>query len=219
VFKMEKEKKDVAYTIGLILIAGLVLVLVAGSVLSLITIQKQYDKIDVQLKEIDSLNIQLDKANLDNYQLSFANKQICGESDTNPPTILYLSPLNSVSPSNNEIDVAVRVPITVMFSEDMDPLTINTKTFTVEQKRITPDSSGNYISLPIDGTIEYSNRKAIFTSNDRFWPGQIYGNVFTVTVTKGVKDLAGNSLQHDYIWSFTTGSTEFTTGETTQQTG
>ncbi len=212
-------KRDAADTIGLFIIAGLILILIVGSVWGLMVINRQADENDALNTQIDTLTSQLDKASSDNYQLSVANRQICGETDTNPPTILYMTPLTSVSPSNNEIDIPVRVPITVMFSEDMDPLTINSKTFTVEQKRQTPESSEKYISLPIDGAITYSDRKATFTSNDRFHPNQIYGNVFTVTITNGVKDLAGNSLVNDYIWSFTTGSNQFKATATTSQTG
>jgi hypothetical protein len=206
-------RRDAADTIGLIIIAGLVVILLTGGIWGFMGIQEQSD-------EIDNLNSQLDRANSDNYQLSLANAQICGAIDTTPPTILYMAPLTSVSPLNNEMDVAVRVPVTVMFSEDMNPLTINKNTFTVEQ-RTTPAAGSDddqYRSLSIDGTITYSDRKATFTSKERFHPNQIYGNVFTVTITKGVKDVAGNGLLNDYIWSFTTGGTPFHTGDTTSQT-
>lgn len=207
-------KRDYADTIGLVIIAGLIVILIAGSVWGFMTMEKQSNK-------IDSLNSQLDKANSDNIALSQANNKACGLADKTPPIILYMTPLTSVSPSNNEQDIAVRVPVTVTFSEDMDPLTINTKTFTVVQ-RTTPrpgSDADQYRSLPIDGTITYSDRKATFTSDERFTPSQIYGNVFTVTLTKGVKDIAGNSLANNYVWSFTTGEDVFITGATTSQTG
>ncbi|MGM5488655.1 MAG: Ig-like domain-containing protein [Nanobdellota archaeon] len=210
-------KRNTADTIGLVVIAGLIVILVAGSVWGSLAMKKQSDAIDAQSDEIESLQLQLDKANSDNAQLSAANSQICGNTDTTPPSILYMSPLTSVYPSNNEMDVPVRVPITVMFSEDMDPSTINEDTFTVVQ-RGTPED-GEVRSLRIKGSVTYNDRKATFTSDERFYPNQIYGNVFTVTVTKGVKDIAGNSLQNDYIWSFTTGSNPFNTDETTSQTG
>lgn len=207
-------KRNAADSIGLLVLAGLLVIILAGSVWGFMAMQKQSD-------EMDSLNSQLDKAHADNRQLSAANNQLCGQTDTNPPTILYMSPLTSVSPSNNELGVPVQVPITVMFSEDMDPSTINEDTFKVRQ-RTTPRAGADadqYRSLPIEGTITYSDRKATFTSDDRFWPSQIYGNVFTVTVTKGVEDIAGNSLLNDYIWSFTTGNAPFHTDDTTSQTG
>jgi hypothetical protein len=214
-------RRNFADTIGLAVIAGLILILVAGSVVGLMEIKKQSDTIDVQSSEIDSLNLQLDRTISDNKQLSIANRQTCAATDKNPPTILYMTPLTSVLPSNNAVNVAVRVPITVMFSEDMDPSTINTKTFIVEQ-RTTPKSGSEadqYRSLPIKGTVIYSDRKATFTSDERFQPNQIYGNVFTAIITKGAKDIAGNSLVNNYVWSFTTGEDAFNTGITTSQTG
>lgn len=206
-------KRDAADVIGLLVIAGLIIILLAGSAWGFMAIQKQSN-------ELGTLNSQLDKANSDNYQLSITNKQICGETDTNPPIVIYMSPLTSVSPSNTEMEVAVRIPITVMFSEDMNPLTINKNTFKVEQ-RTTPKPGSvdsQYRSLPIVGTITYSDHKATFTSDDRFYPNQIYGNVFTVTLTKGVEDIAGNPLVNDYVWSFSTGNDPFNTGATTSQT-
>ena len=201
-------KRDTADAIGMVIIAGLIVFILIGSFWGFRIIQQQSD-------EIASLNSQLDRANSDNYQLSLANSQSFGKIDTTPPTILYLSPLTSVSPSNNEMDVAVRVPITVMFSEDMDPLTINKNTFKVEQRGTS--EPGTYPTLQIAGTVSYADRKATFISDDRFWPNQIYGNVFTVTITTGVKDIAGNSLVDNYIWSFTTGSLPFPTDKTTSQ--
>ncbi|MFO7710450.1 MAG: Ig-like domain-containing protein [Candidatus Woesearchaeota archaeon] len=208
-------KRNTADTIGLVVIAGLIVILLAGAVWGSMAMQKQSDEIDAQSEEIDYLNSQLDKAKSDIQQLSIANSEITG--DTKPPEILYLSPLTSVYPSNNQMDVPVRVPITVMFSEDMDPSTINEETFKVEQ-RGTPED-GEARSLQLKGLVTYSDRKATFTSDERFYPNQIYGNVFTVTVTDEVKDIAGNSLQNDYIWSFTTGSNPFNTDGTTSQTG
>ena len=74
--------------------------------------------------------------------------------DTMHPTIL------SVSPMNNEKDVSKDIQttnerVTVVFSEDMDPSTINTNTFFVMQ-RTTPES-GWYTSRVIDGTIQLKN--------------------------------------------------------------
>lgn len=214
-------KRDTTDKIGMAVIAGLIVIMLTGSVWGFVTIQKQSDNIDTQSGEIDNLRSELDKVNEDNQQLRIANNQIFGKTDTNPPTIVQLTPLPLVSPANNEMDVAFRVPITVVFSEDMDPSTINTRTFTVEQ-RTTPEPGSDvdrYRSLPVDGTISYSDRKATFTSDERLSPSQLYGNVFTVTLTKDVKDIAGNSLQSDYIWSFTTGNNPFNTGPTTSQTG
>lgn len=129
--------------------------------------------------------------------------------DTTRPTI------SSISPSNNEVNFDANKAITVTFSEAMDPSTINADTFTVF-RRTTP-ASGSYRAVEIDKVVSYSGRTATFNPNYDFSTGQIYGNVFTVTVTTGAKDLAGNSLGQDYIWSFTTGGDAFNTGPSTSQ--
>jgi hypothetical protein len=128
-------------------------------------------------------------------------------SDTTRPTIL------SVSPTNNELDILTRGQMTVVFSEDMNPMTINANTFTVMQ-RTTPEL-GRYTTIAsdsilrstrVDGTVKMLNdRTARFIPNEPLSPNQQYGNVFTVMITTGAKDLAGNSLLRNYVWSYTTG--------------
>lgn len=141
--------------------------------------------------------------------------------DTTRPMVL------SVSPTNNDEGNTRTERITVVFSEDMDPSTINADTITVMQ-RTTP-ASGDYRSLGIDGNVTYSDRKvtfsgitysnrtATFIQDEQFSPSQQYGNVFTVTITAGVKDLAGNSIPRNYISSFTTGTAPFHKDSTTSQ--
>ncbi|MFA6460929.1 MAG: DUF4332 domain-containing protein [Candidatus Woesearchaeota archaeon] len=131
--------------------------------------------------------------------------------DTTRPTIL------SVSPMNNEMGLTRNEQISILFSEEMDPSTLNRDTIIMMQ-RTTPESGG-YKSLAIDGSVTYTDRTATFTSTELFTPNQHYGNVFTVMITTGAQDLAGNSLSQDYFWSFTTGQDLFNTGATTSQLG
>ncbi len=129
---------------------------------------------------------------------------------TTHPTIV------SVSPANNQEGVLTNEKIEVVFSEDMDPSTINANTFIVMQ-RTTPESGG-YRSIAINEPVTYTGRTATFKPTyGVFSPNQQYGNVFTVTITTGAKDLAGNSLLQNYVWSFTTGSDPFNIGATTSQ--
>jgi predicted flap endonuclease-1-like 5' DNA nuclease len=97
----------------------------------------------------------------------------------------------------------------------MDPSTINADTFIVMQ-RTTPES-GAYSSIAVDGIVTYSDRTATFTPTSPLTPNQHYGNVYTVTITDGAKDLAGNSISQDYMWSFTTGGDIYNTGTSTSQ--
>jgi len=141
--------------------------------------------------------------------------------DTTYPTVL------SVSPMNNEKDIATHDVVTVQFSESMDTKTINADTFILMQ-RTTPaagSQSSAYRSTQIEGTVTYNGLIATFTPKNPYpqsgynpmQPSQEYGNVFTVMITTGVKDLAGNPLSRDYVWSFTTGLNQFNTGATTSQ--
>ena len=143
----------------------------------------------------------------------FAN----ASTDVTRPTII------SISPSNNGLDIATHDVITAQFSEPMDASTINTNTFIVMQ-RTTPRAGSlpsEYRSLQVEGTVAYSGLTATFTpknlQSNPLQPSQEFGNVFTATITNGAKDLAGNSLSQDYMWSFTTGISSFNTGATTSQ--
>ncbi len=132
-----------------------------------------------------------------------------GITDTTRPTVI------SVFPANNEVELSTKDQITVVFSEYMDPSTINSETVSVTQ-RTTPEF-GEYRSLAIDTTVSTSGNIATIIPNDPLYPNQEFGNVFTVMITTGAKDLAGNSLSRDYAWSFTTGGDPFNTGATTSQ--
>lgn len=142
--------------------------------------------------------------------------------DTTRPTII------SVSPTNNEQDIATHDKLTVQFSEPMDASTINEDTFILEQRTTPPpgSASSDYRSRRIEGTVTYSGLIATFRPKNPnpslptynpLQPSQEFGNVFTVTLTGGIQDLTGNSLARNYVWSFTTGGDAFNTGTTTSQ--
>jgi hypothetical protein len=99
-----------------------------------------------------------------------------------PPTVV------SVTPANGATGVCSLAVITATFSEAMNPSSINATTFTV-----TPG---------VTGTITHDLTDTIFT----FTPtGPLAINtLFTATLTTGVRDLFGNSLASDSVWSFTT---------------
>src|SRR5258705_104733 len=86
----------------------------------------------------------------------------------------------------------------------MDPATINTSTFIVMQG-----------TTPVAGTVSYANGAARFTPADALPPRTTY----TVTITTGATDLAGNALSTDMSWSFTTGVAPDTTAPVLGATG
>ena len=95
----------------------------------------------------------------------------------------------STNPPNAAINVPLNQIISAVFSEIMNPATINNTTFLLKQG-----------VTPISGTVTYSGTTAYFVPTVTLLPSTIY----TATITTGVKDLAGNSMAVNYVWSFTT---------------
>ncbi|KAB2836885.1 MAG: hypothetical protein F9K48_00620, partial [Candidatus Brocadia sp.] len=93
-------------------------------------------------------------------------------------------------PSHETTGVAINTAISASFSEEMEAATFTTGTFTLN------DGIGN-----ISGAVTYSGTTSTFTPLNNLFPFTDY----TVTITTGVKDLAGNSTASDYTWSFIIG--------------
>ena len=100
--------------------------------------------------------------------------------DTTPPN------LNTNFPVDNDKDVNVNSNITITFSKDMNKSSVE---------------SGFSISPNVTGTFIWDgNLKLIFTPTSDLEEGQTY----KITISKDVKDLAGNALGEDKTFSFTT---------------
>jgi len=99
-----------------------------------------------------------------------------------PPTVI------SVTPPGGAAGVCPNTVITVMFSEAMEPATINDTTFTVA-----PGVTG---TVTLDGT----GRIAAFIPSTSL----AIGTVYTATITTGARDLFGNALASNFVWTFTT---------------
>jgi Big-like domain-containing protein len=117
--------------------------------------------------------------------------------DATPPSVSGTSPLNAA------VDVPVTTNITATFSEEMDSSTLSQLVF------IVADQNGNSVS----GGVSSAGTAAVFT------PSGIlsYGTPFTVKITTGAKDLAGNALANDFTWSFTTRTVSQLPGPTLKQ--
>ena len=98
--------------------------------------------------------------------------------------------VSSTWPPNAMTGVATNQALLITFSESMDPSTI-----TVE------DISLRMGETPIAGIVAYSGITATFTPNEALAPNTNY----TGEVGSGATDLAGNAIEDDYAWSFTTG--------------
>ncbi len=110
-------------------------------------------------------------------------------SDTTPPTISARNPGASVT------GVCINHTVNATFSEAMNPLTITTLTFTVQK---TSDLSS------VVGTVSYNATTFVAT----FVPTANLASStnYTVTMTTGVQDVAGNALASNNVWTFTTGT-------------
>jgi hypothetical protein len=103
--------------------------------------------------------------------------------DLTAPSVLSLDPLN-----NATLVVRNKV-VQVNFSEAMDPLTINSNTFTLKQG-----------TTLVPGAVSYTGTAAKFTSTNILSANTVY----TATLTTAAKDLAGNAIAANIAWSFTT---------------
>ena len=112
----------------------------------------------------------------------------CSKDDDNGPDLAPT--VESTDPAMDATDVALNKIVTAEFSEEMDSSTFNTSTFTLKQG-----------SNEVDGVVDYSGLKATFSPTSHLSPETDY----TATITTGAKDLAGNALVSDKVWSFTTG--------------
>jgi hypothetical protein len=99
--------------------------------------------------------------------------------------------VSSTIPANAATGVAINRAITAAFSEAMDPLTVTDVTFTLKQG-----------TTPVLGAVTYDGITATFTPDVDLTASTVY----TATITTGAKDLAGNALVSNFVWSFTTGA-------------
>jgi len=89
---------------------------------------------------------------------------------------------------------AARVSIvTATFNKKIDPKTINETSFTV---KVVGASA-------VTGTVTYTDSTAVFVATTKFSDDK----TFEARITTAVKDLAGNAMQTDYVWTFSTGTT------------
>lgn len=111
--------------------------------------------------------------------------------DTTPPTVTLVNPLDLST------GVCLNKTVNATFSEAMDPLTITNANFTLQV-------TGPPLGALLGGTVAYnaSTKIATFTASSTLLANTNY----TATVTTGVKDVAGNALASNKVWSFTTGT-------------
>ncbi len=109
---------------------------------------------------------------------------------TGSTTDVTLPVITSTDPANGATGVIRNKKVSAVFSKAMNPSTINAITFVVKQGATT-----------IAGAVSYAGMSATFSPFADFASNTTY----TATITTGAKDLAGNAMAANYVWSFTTG--------------
>ena len=104
--------------------------------------------------------------------------------DTLRPTVLTTDPVN------NAVDVVVNKVIYATFSEAMDPSTVTAPGTITLKTGITA----------VPGTVSYTSTTATITPLSNL----LANTVYTGTITTGAKDLAGNAMASNYVWTFRT---------------
>ncbi len=101
--------------------------------------------------------------------------------DVAAPTVTFTSPVKGGTA------VHANQVVNVAFSEDMDQETLTPATVTLKQG-----------DTPVSGMVTSTASTATFTPTSTLEKGTGY----TATITTGAKDLAGNAMAHDYMWTF-----------------
>lgn len=92
----------------------------------------------------------------------------------------------STSPADGAVNVPLDATISVTFNDEMNRFTFTQNSF--------------FVSDGVDGIILYGNKTAIFSPDNDL----LYKWEYTAVVTTAVTDAAGNHLDSNYIWTFTT---------------
>ena len=137
------------------------------------------------------LSVNVDGSTADFAYDAFGNRTVVSFSPgIMAPTVLVVSPPASAT------GVSPQVTVTATFSQIVNPATVTTGatgTF-----RLTGPEN-----IEVPGTVSVHGLEAVFVPSSPLQNGAQY----TMTVTTGVRDLAGNSLAQLKDWSFTTGLT------------
>jgi len=113
--------------------------------------------------------------------------------DTFKETVGVCPLVVTTDPLNLATGVPLNKIITATFNENMNAATITPLSFTIE--------AGAKGAALVTGAITYAGMTATFTPASPLTANTTY----TGTLKSTIKDLKGNSMQGDYVWTFTTG--------------
>lgn len=118
-------------------------------------------------------------------------QEITAIPDTTAPTVSF------TSPASGDLAVPVNRKLSVGFSELMDPTTVSTSSFTVRETVSGSDVPGTVVPVGTSATFTPTASLKFSTNYTATIRGGILG---------GVKDLAGNRMASDFVFSFATGA-------------
>ena len=119
-------------------------------------------------------------------------------SDLIAPTVTAISPADAAT------GVCLGSVVSATFSEPMDSSTFDSTTFLVTDS-----------GVAVAGSVSYNTSSQVASFTPTASTGFAPGKTFVVTIrsgSAGVKDLAGNALAADRVWSFATGTQACATG-------
>jgi hypothetical protein len=110
------------------------------------------------------------------------------------PPLVTVPTVTSNSPPDDATDVALNRRVRAIFSEPMDPDTLDTTSFTLTSLSL--DAGG-----PIGGTVSATGSSAVFVPDAPL----AAGTEFLATISTAATDAEGTALAAEHSWSFTTG--------------
>lgn len=119
------------------------------------------------------------------YVWNFTTRPLTEEERT-PPSV------TATTPQSGDIGVPLNTNILAQFSKKINPETINSNTFYIQ------NDNGSIIS----GSVSYADT----TATAKFNPSDLLqdGTEFTATITADIEDQFGHSPDQKYSWTFTT---------------
>ncbi len=113
-----------------------------------------------------------------------------GATDKTPPEVI------STAPAASSNGVPLDQKLTVVFSEVMDPFTVGASSFTLRNVTLG--------GISVEGVVSCSGTAAVFLPTSELMSGTLYEAAVSLTV----RDLAGNAMAGNFVWSFATASAQ-----------
>ncbi len=119
----------------------------------------------------------------------------CSDNNNTTSTNTGAPTASSMAPPSGAGAACPNTIVTAVFSEAMNPASIDATTFTVTGPGTTA----------VNGQVTYdaSSDTAIFTPGTSLAPGTLY----TATITTGAEGMSGNAVASNIVWTFTTSAT------------